>query len=232
MPILSATTSTPQAASTLLIVSSRHWQPLSAVDDLIQTLRPSEIVSYGTSAVARRAVESGTQFGIPARNAVLEPGRNSLIQAARQPGSQVAVFVANDVATKEPSAGIAGIMRLLDHERIAYARQESPCTARTCEAVTHLLLEVEKLCAPSATEWRRKAIVKRLLNRGAEAHELRRKLDERLDATFDDAERDDAAFAQWRQWLKSYECLSDALTIAAGALTPAERPMLTGRAAA
>lgn len=231
MPILSATPSNAQPTA-LLIVASRHWQPLKAVDELIWTVRPSEIVSYGTSAMARRAVEAGANLGIPARNAVLEPGRNSLIQAARQPGATVAVFVANDAATKQPSEGIAAIMRLLDAERIAYARQESPCTARTCETVTHLLIEVEKLSQPTATDWRRKAIVKRLLKCGAEADELRRKLDEWLDATFDDAERDDAVFAQWRQRLKSYECCCDALTIAAAALTPVERPMLTGRVAA
>jgi hypothetical protein len=216
----------------LLIVASRHWQPMKAVDELIWETRPTEIVSYGTSAVARRAVEAGANLGIPSRNATLDSSRNGLIDAARQPGASVAVFVANDVATKAPSVGIAGIMRRLDAERVAYRRLESPCTARTCETVTHLLAEVEKLMQPSATEWRRKAIVKRLIKAGAEAHELRRKLDERLDATFDQAERDDATLQQWRQWLKSYECLCDALTIAAHALTPVERPMLTGRAAA
>jgi hypothetical protein len=218
--------------TTLLIVASRHWQPLKAVDELIWEMRPAEIVSFGTSAAARRAVEAGTNLGIPSRNATLDSGRNGLIDAARQPAASVAAFVAHDAATKQPSEGIAGIMRRLDAERIAYRRLDAPCTARTCETVTHLLLEVEKLTQPSATDWRRKAIVKRLLKRGAEAHELRRKLDERLDATFDQAERDDATLQQWRQWLASYTTLSDALTVAAQALTPVERPMLTGRAAA
>lgn len=218
--------------TTLVIVASRHFQPLKSVDELIWETRPLEIVSFGTSAVARRAVEAGTNLGIPSRNAVLDPGRAGLIEAAGQPGASVAVFVANDVATKQTSEGIAGIMRRLDADRVAYRRRESPCTARTCEAVTHLLAEVEKLMQPSATEWRRRAIVKRLLTAGADAHELCRRLDERLDATFDQAEENDAVFAQWRQWLKSYECCCDALTLAARALPPVERPMLTGRVAA
>lgn len=208
--------------TTLVIVSSRNFQPLKLVEETIHLTRPTEIVAFGTSAVARWAVEAGRRADIPARNATLDSSRAHLLEAARQPGAIVAVFVASDVASKQPSTGIAGIMSRLDGAGIAYRRIDAPCTPRTCEAVTHLLREVETLTERAATEWRRKAIVTRVLARGIEADELRQKLRGRLDAGWNEAESSDANWIAWSSWLESYRCLCDALTAAQRVLTAIE----------
>ena len=57
----------------LLIVGSRHWQPLQAVDELIWQVRPASIESFGTSAVARQAVTAGELLGRVVSPFTLEP---------------------------------------------------------------------------------------------------------------------------------------------------------------
>lgn len=208
--------------SSLIIVASRHWQPMKAVDALIWAERPENVIAFGMTAVATRAIEASDLAGIRSETRDLEPGRASLINAAREPGAAVAVFVANDAATKQPSPGIAGIMARLTGDGVAYRRVDSPCTAKTCEVTTHLLVEVAKANDVLTTEWRRKKIIERLIARGLEADDLKRRLEGRLETDYDAAETSPERFAAWSMYLASYESLADALGLATKALPPVQ----------
>jgi len=195
---------------------------MKTVDQFIWDLKPSEIVAFGTSAVAKHAIETGENIGAETRTEELAAGRDALILASRKSDVRLAVFVANDAETKKPSEGIAGIMATLNRANVPFQWIDSPCTAKTCEAATHLMVEVDKLNDSLTTAWRRTAIVKRLIARGLVCHDLKQRLEERLETAYTDAETSPERFAAWLTYLASHEALDDALRLALNVLTPIE----------
>ena len=184
----------------VIILGSRIYCPLSDVD--AEMAGETGAVSFGASPVALRAESLG------ARRRPLEINRATLLAMAALPDAEVILFVAHDAVTNRPTAGIAGIQRLLTERGIPFRVVSSPLTGKVCATITTLHHECEKARAVS-TESRRVLLVERALKTATAAVAERDRFEAKLAAGMGLFMDDEAATARWLRWLRCYCALHD-----------------------
>lgn len=192
------------------ILGSRTYQPLGDVDAALRALPPgATVTAFGSSPVCARAVLAATSLGLAARNVTLGGDRRELLAAA-QSGAAVWLFVATDPATKQPTEGIAGIMRLLDAHGIPYRRIDAPLPARVCATVSRVQTAAERVRAARG-EGRRRVALTRALSEARSLVALRDEFEDRLTDGMAIGVSDPVYDDRWLGWERAYRACCDGL---------------------
>lgn len=202
----------PTTTRNLIVLGSRIYEPLSDVDDAIRAL-PSDatVTAFGSADICKRAVLAAESRGLSARNVVLSPSRRELVEAARQPGAKVVLFVAMDPSTRRPTVGITQVADYLASQGIATSRVASPLPGRVCELMTRQRQAIDRAIELAGLPARRRHFVMKGLALTTELVNERDRYERKLEAGFRLQADDDAATAKWCRWLVTYQQLCTAI---------------------
>jgi hypothetical protein len=189
-----------------LILSSRTYRPLADVD----AVAGPGAVAFGATPIALRAESLG------ATRKPLETTRKTLLELAARPETEVVMFVARDPATKQPTAGMAGIHALLADRGIPFRVVSSPFPGRVCALLTEFAARTER--ASAAADRRRVVLTQRVLDLAAAVVDERDAYAKKLAESHAFMVGDKRMDAKWLTWLRIYEELCDALESAKGLL--------------
>lgn len=205
----------------LIVLGSRIYQPVEDVDRYVLDLPDdATITAYGSIDVGKRAVLVAISRGLSARNVTLSTSRSELLEAAKQLGVRVVIFVARDPITKGPTEGTAGLMNLLNQHEIPIERIDSPLPGRICQIITKQSQAIDSALTARHQEHRSRALINRALKINTELLHERDRIEEKLKSGFNLQLQDEDATDRWLRWLTIYEQISKSLNDAAVLLKP------------
>lgn len=209
--------------TTVHVIASRSFAPLSLVDDAIRRLGSDDtLIAYGSTQVCRRAVLAATSRGLDARNATMLRDRAEFVEALRA-GDAVWAFVARAPGSSEPTEGMGQFLGYFAARGVSPRVAMSPLSGQTCELIaTHHGLVDEAL--ESRNEHRQRILIERVLKANTALLEARERYEAKLAAGMWLMADDEAATERWLGWLHAYECIQHELEEA--------KALLNGRQAA
>jgi hypothetical protein len=160
--------------STLVIIGSTTFAPLSQVEDYLRERETWRVITWGTSPVADCVLAVRPD----AVRLDATPGRDELIAAGREPRTMIVAFTAIDPDTKTITGGTRDNINLLQTNGIDVVEVESTLTPS--QAALYHVIE-SRLNKIASGTGRRDFHIKRVIEDSERLRAMRTELEETLD---------------------------------------------------